>query len=167
MLTDQNLPAYSKCASASRGGWVQSRSRSRARLARDRLRHRRHRARTRPCTDGSDICLMLPAGSANRKSSGFTFRNASSKPRAFIQTVARERVTQVMLVLSQIVALLNSPRFSCATMGSFEMTTSKNRQHQTHPFHHPGALAVRELRALPVLHVTAFFMENGASPTAC
>jgi long-chain acyl-CoA synthetase len=45
----------------------------------------------------------------------------SFDPRAFVETVERERVTHVMMVPSQIVALLNSPHFSPAALQSLEM----------------------------------------------
>jgi long-chain acyl-CoA synthetase len=41
--------------------------------------------------------------------------------RTFIETVERERVTHVMMVPSQIVALLSSPHFSAAALDSLEM----------------------------------------------
>ncbi len=41
--------------------------------------------------------------------------------RAFVETVERERVTHVMMVPSQIVALLNSPYFSADALHSLEM----------------------------------------------
>jgi len=41
--------------------------------------------------------------------------------RTFIETVERERVTHVMMVPSQIVALLNSPHFSADALRSLEM----------------------------------------------
>ena len=43
---------------------------------------------------------------------------------AFIETVARERVTHVMMVPSQIVAVMNAPNFSAAALGSLEMLCS-------------------------------------------
>lgn len=42
-------------------------------------------------------------------------------PRAFVETVERERVTHTMMVPSQIVALLNSPYFSANALKSLEM----------------------------------------------
>lgn len=45
-------------------------------------------------------------------------------PQEFIDTVAREQVTHVMLVPSQIVALLNHPDFSSDKLGSLEMILS-------------------------------------------
>jgi len=45
----------------------------------------------------------------------------SFDPRAFVETVERERVTHVMMVPSQIVALLNSPYFSADALKSLEM----------------------------------------------
>jgi long-chain acyl-CoA synthetase len=45
-------------------------------------------------------------------------------PEAFIETVAQERVTHVMLVPSQIVALLNHPKFSAESLSSLEMVLS-------------------------------------------
>lgn len=46
------------------------------------------------------------------------------QPQDFIETVAREQVTHVMLVPSQIVALLNHPGFADAQLGSLEMILS-------------------------------------------
>jgi len=45
----------------------------------------------------------------------------SFDPRKFIETVERERVTHVMMVPSQIVALLGSPQFSAQALKSLEM----------------------------------------------
>ncbi len=45
----------------------------------------------------------------------------SFDPRSFIETVERERVTHVMMVPSQIVALLGSPYFSAEALTSLEM----------------------------------------------
>jgi len=45
----------------------------------------------------------------------------SFDPRAFVETVERERVTHVMMVPSQIVALLGSPYFSAEALQSLEM----------------------------------------------
>ena len=45
----------------------------------------------------------------------------SFDPRTFVETVERERVTHVMMVPSQIVALLNSPHFSAEALQSLEM----------------------------------------------
>jgi len=45
----------------------------------------------------------------------------SFDPRIFVETVERERVTHVMMVPSQIVALLNSPHFSAEALKSLEM----------------------------------------------
>ncbi|MFZ0255952.1 MAG: AMP-binding protein [Gammaproteobacteria bacterium] len=45
-------------------------------------------------------------------------------PQDFIETVAREQVTHVMLVPSQIVALLNHPNFSSDQLDSLEMILS-------------------------------------------
>lgn len=42
-------------------------------------------------------------------------------PRTFVETVERERVTHVMMVPSQIVALLDSPHFSAGALQSLEM----------------------------------------------
>lgn len=42
-------------------------------------------------------------------------------PEAVIDTIARERVTHMFMVPSQIVALLNSPRFTAANVPSLEM----------------------------------------------
>jgi long-chain acyl-CoA synthetase len=42
-------------------------------------------------------------------------------PRTFVETVERERVTHVMMVPSQIVALLGSPYFSAEALQSLEM----------------------------------------------
>jgi acyl-CoA synthetase (AMP-forming)/AMP-acid ligase II len=63
-------------------------------------------------------------------------------PDLLIDTVARERVTHLMLVPSQIVALLGNPRCSVQTLGSLEMLMSlgaplhlehKQRLHQVLP----------------------------------
>jgi acyl-CoA synthetase (AMP-forming)/AMP-acid ligase II len=43
------------------------------------------------------------------------------EPDAVIETIARERVTHMFMVPSQIVALLNSPRFTAANVPSLEM----------------------------------------------
>ncbi|MDQ2913406.1 MAG: AMP-binding protein [Chloroflexota bacterium] len=43
------------------------------------------------------------------------------EPEAVIDTIARERVTHMFMVPSQIVALLNSPRFTAANVPSLEM----------------------------------------------
>jgi acyl-CoA synthetase (AMP-forming)/AMP-acid ligase II len=43
------------------------------------------------------------------------------KPEDFIETIARERVTHVKMVPSQIVAMINSPGFSAAALESLEM----------------------------------------------
>jgi acyl-CoA synthetase (AMP-forming)/AMP-acid ligase II len=45
----------------------------------------------------------------------------SFDPRTFVETVERERVTHVMMVPSQIVALLGSPYFSVEALKSLEM----------------------------------------------
>jgi len=45
----------------------------------------------------------------------------SFDPRSFVETVEREKVTHVMMVPSQIVALLGSPYFSTAALKSLEM----------------------------------------------
>ncbi len=45
-------------------------------------------------------------------------------PRTFVETVERERVTHVMMVPSQIVALLGSPYFSAEALKSLEMVGS-------------------------------------------
>lgn len=45
-------------------------------------------------------------------------------PVAFIETVERERVTHVMMVPSQIVAVLNAPNFSAAALRSLRMLCS-------------------------------------------
>jgi acyl-CoA synthetase (AMP-forming)/AMP-acid ligase II len=45
----------------------------------------------------------------------------SFDPRTFVETVARESVTHVMMVPSQIVALLGSPYFSAEALKSLEM----------------------------------------------
>ena len=45
-------------------------------------------------------------------------------PEEYIETVAREKVTHVMLVPSQIIALLNAPNFSYEKMKSLEMVLS-------------------------------------------
>jgi acyl-CoA synthetase (AMP-forming)/AMP-acid ligase II len=44
--------------------------------------------------------------------------------RSYIETIAREKVTHVMLVPSQIVALLDAPEFSAEKLGSLEMILS-------------------------------------------
>ena len=46
------------------------------------------------------------------------------EPEAYIETVAREKVTHVILVPAQIIALLNSPNFAEAKMGTLEMILS-------------------------------------------
>lgn len=43
------------------------------------------------------------------------------EPAAFLEVLARERVTHIMLVPSQALALLNSPRFTPETLRSLEM----------------------------------------------
>ncbi len=45
----------------------------------------------------------------------------SFDPRTFVETVEREKVTHVMMVPSQIVALLNSPHFTSHALSSLEM----------------------------------------------
>jgi acyl-CoA synthetase (AMP-forming)/AMP-acid ligase II len=45
----------------------------------------------------------------------------SFEPRRFVETIERERVTHVMMVPSQIVALLGSPQFSPEALNSLEM----------------------------------------------
>ena len=45
----------------------------------------------------------------------------SFDPRTFVETIERERVTHVMMVPSQIVALLSSPYFSAKALKSLEM----------------------------------------------
>lgn len=45
-------------------------------------------------------------------------------PAAFIETVAREKVTHTMLVPSQIVAILNSPAFAAEKLASLEVLLS-------------------------------------------
>src|SRR5271163_2496341 len=45
----------------------------------------------------------------------------SFDPRGFVETVERERVTHVMMVPSQIIALLCSPCFSAEALKSLEM----------------------------------------------
>lgn len=45
-------------------------------------------------------------------------------PVAFIATVEREKVTHVMMVPSQIVAVMNAPNFSAAALGSLQMLCS-------------------------------------------
>ncbi len=45
----------------------------------------------------------------------------SFDPRTFVETVERERITHVMMVPSQIVALLSSPHFSSEALKSLEM----------------------------------------------
>ncbi len=46
------------------------------------------------------------------------------EPESFIEAVARERATHVMMVPSQIVAMLNSPAFSAEKLGSLEAICS-------------------------------------------
>lgn len=46
------------------------------------------------------------------------------EPEAYIQTIAREKVTHVMLVPSQIIALLHSPKFGEDHLSSLEMILS-------------------------------------------
>ena len=43
------------------------------------------------------------------------------KPKEFIETIARERVTHVKMVPSQIVAMINAPEFSAEALESLEM----------------------------------------------
>lgn len=43
------------------------------------------------------------------------------KPREFIETIERERVTHVKMVPSQIVAMINAPNFSAEALSSLEM----------------------------------------------
>jgi len=50
--------------------------------------------------------------------------NKSFDPQTFVETVERERVTHVMMVPSQIVALLGSPCFSAEALKSLEMIGS-------------------------------------------
>ena len=45
-------------------------------------------------------------------------------PAAFVETVARERVTHTMLVPSQIIAILEAPRFDPGVLASLEMIVS-------------------------------------------
>jgi acyl-CoA synthetase (AMP-forming)/AMP-acid ligase II len=45
----------------------------------------------------------------------------SFQPKQFIETIARERVTHVKMVPSQIVAMINAPEFSAEALGSLEM----------------------------------------------
>ncbi len=45
-------------------------------------------------------------------------------PIKMIETIAQERVTHIMTVPSQIIALLNAPNFSAESMGSLEMICS-------------------------------------------
>lgn len=55
------------------------------------------------------------------------------EPEAYIETVAREKVTHVILVPAQIIALLNSPNFTEEVMGSLEMILTLGAPlHQTH-----------------------------------
>ena len=56
---------------------------------------------------------------------------AQFDPEEFIATVERERVTHVMLVPSQIIAILNSPKFSPRALRSLEMILSLGA-----PLHH-------------------------------
>jgi long-chain acyl-CoA synthetase len=46
------------------------------------------------------------------------------KPKEFIETIERERVTHVKMVPSQIVAMINAPNFSAAALASLEMIGS-------------------------------------------
>src|SRR5208282_3274216 len=48
----------------------------------------------------------------------------SFDPRTFVETVERERATHIIMVPSQIVALLGSPHFSVEALKSFEMICS-------------------------------------------
>ncbi|HMD15546.1 MAG TPA: AMP-binding protein [Terriglobales bacterium] len=48
----------------------------------------------------------------------------SFDPRTFVETVERERATHIIMVPSQIVALLGSPHFSAEALKSFEMICS-------------------------------------------
>ena len=45
----------------------------------------------------------------------------SFKPKEFIETIERERVTHVKMVPSQIIAMINSPDFSAKALASLEM----------------------------------------------
>ena len=46
------------------------------------------------------------------------------KPKEFIETIARERVTHVKMVPSQIVAMINAPNFCASVLESLEMVGS-------------------------------------------
>lgn len=48
----------------------------------------------------------------------------SFQPKEFIQTIAREHVTHVKMVPSQIVAMINAPEFSAEALASLEMIGS-------------------------------------------
>ncbi|MDX1615023.1 MAG: class I adenylate-forming enzyme family protein [Candidatus Promineifilaceae bacterium] len=49
---------------------------------------------------------------------------AGFDPVAFIEAIAREKVTHVMMVPSQIIAMLHAPNFSAANLNSLEMICS-------------------------------------------
>ena len=69
--------------------------------------------------NGAFITLMPSFGLGARYVLHRTF-----DPAAFIETVARERVTHVMVVPSQIVAILNSPAFSAEKLASLQCLLS-------------------------------------------
>ena len=46
------------------------------------------------------------------------------EPESYIETVARERVTHVMVVPAQVIALLDAPKFSARSLSSLEMILS-------------------------------------------
>jgi len=56
-------------------------------------------------------------------------------PTSFIETIERERVTHVMMVPAQIIAILNAPNFSVAALESLEMILSLgaplHKEHKT------------------------------------
>ncbi|MDQ3256179.1 MAG: AMP-binding protein [Acidobacteriota bacterium] len=65
-------------------------------------------------------------------------------PESFIETVKRERATHVMMVPSQIIALLNSPNFSAEALGSLEVLCTVGAPlHREHKEKLTGALPGR------------------------
>ena len=68
----------------------------------------------------------------------------------FIETVERERVTHVMMVPSQIIAVLNAPNFSAKKLASLEMLCSVgapwHREHKERMLAVLPNVAVRALR---------------------
>ena len=46
------------------------------------------------------------------------------EPVSYIETIKREKVTHIMVVPAQIIAMLNAPNFSCETLKSLEMILS-------------------------------------------